>query len=657
MSTILTFPTIPSGIFGSYISFSGKASAAIKTGQFIISDPVNPGQYKPAPANGAFGGLVPAGVCLSDAEATESFAIMSSGIAYVGNADDSDAIPAGTVVKIGGYPGAVTAALGGDTVVGIVLGDPILANGYGRVKLQLVAQANNVTSDAPSRVTLSLKAAPNQAVSIFKVLRATGEIKFEIDEKGNAYYYYDNGLLRSIVGMDNHDIRGSHEELTDATPSNPIISNGRYNGPGNSMCRAPNGDLLYFCREGTTHVSAGDYAVMKLYRSRDQGLTWGTPTTIMSVASRDVRGYGAGTTPTGRIIVFFTVYNCDTATWQENRYFYSDDNGYSWSSQYTMAKVALNGHTPNHDCATYDTIKAIADGKIGFTYDGADGTYAQVRFAWSDDDGLTWNHVLIGENAEVGDWWSEPSFAYLGGGQLVCMCRMEGAAGIHMFTSSDNGLTWSNIGDTTLGGVITGVACMPRLFTTIEPRTKSRWVAMLVSRNITGGGQMWMARGKGLMTLGLAAWELASKQLLQPGHGVGNEYATAVFDGNKGVVLTDEQITSSDERISAYIVHPFANWAVFPAPFSSGNYIGIEGTSGTPTTAYTYAVNYPILIVSTGGTNVVIEITDPINGTTVASIADEIPVPMFLLPSYNIKWTYTTPPTVIVTPAHSGYTE
>ena len=238
---------------------------------------------------------------------------------------------------------------------------------------------------------------------------------------------------------------------------NRIIQSGYYDGPMNTFVKT-GGWYLGFIRQGTSHVSVGDYGVMQLYRSIDGGILWSqiSPSPFpLSVTNRDVRNYAAGETQTGRIIVTYTVYDTDNSTYPEMltkidllEYIYSDNNGITWSGRQSITLPTINYFTPT-GASPFGTIKPTNNNEIGFCYHPwNEENSTQIRFAHSDDDGITWNHSVMGNI--VPQWnRTEADFVYIGDSRLIALARMESLDGPEMYSSIDNGLTWISRG--TLG--------------------------------------------------------------------------------------------------------------------------------------------------------------------------------------------------------------
>jgi predicted RecA/RadA family phage recombinase len=137
MAAISAPTSIPSVIFGTYISFTGIAGTAVTAGQFLLANKTKGnGYYDPCTVTVAnWLAYKPIGVAANSAAVGQEVTIITDGIVNVMNGDDTTTILSGYPVKVGTYVGSVIkCATAGDTVVGVAI-DSIVGAGYGRVKL------------------------------------------------------------------------------------------------------------------------------------------------------------------------------------------------------------------------------------------------------------------------------------------------------------------------------------------------------------------------------------------------------------------------------------------------------------------------------------------------------------------------------------------
>lgn len=270
----------------------------------------------------------------------------------------------------------------------------------------------------------------SESIQLTTVNTITNSIGFSYTSVVNISKYYRN-IWENRITTDNHYF----------APMDTIVKTG--------------GWYLGFIRQGSSHASVGDYGVTQLYRSVDGGIIFNqiSPAPFpLSVTNRDVRNYAVGETSSGRIIFIFTVFDCDNITYPEslNQYdglecIYSDDNGLSWSSRINISFPTLNYFTPS-GASPFGTLKILDNGDVGFCYHSWDtSNHTQMRFAYSYNDGLTWNHTTMG--LVYNNWLkTETDFVPIGNNNLMALARVEYDDGPEMFTSGDNGLTWESRG-------------------------------------------------------------------------------------------------------------------------------------------------------------------------------------------------------------------
>jgi len=305
----------------------------------------------------------------------------------------------------------------------------------------------------------------------------------------------------------------------------------------NAMTKAPNGDYLAFVRFGTSHVSPGDYAVMKLYRSTDQGVNWFFDSTLIDIPNRDVRNYAAGTTSTGRVFVFTAVLDIDTWTWGADcmKYLYSDDSGHTWSSLATFTQPTIGGMTFNGS-SPYGNAQTIGNNRFGVAYYGGNVTHGQCRFAYSDDNGMTWTHVALGSITTMPTLVSETAFTYLGNSRVLAMARVDGEYGYEMFTSINNGATWTDRGRALTGNFETP----PMLLSQINANGEV-WALLLSFTNYLTYSP---SSANDIIANGTTSW---ASDVLVAGGDIYGRYATSIFESFKGewVIMMDREINAT----------------------------------------------------------------------------------------------------------------
>ena len=319
---------------------------------------------------------------------------------------------------------------------------------------------------------------------------------------------------------------------------NRIIDNGWYNGPTDVMTQAPNGDYLGFVREGIAHV--GDNGSLKLYRSTDDAITWTLNATLRNITDKDTRNYACGVTDHGRIFVFYSTYDATNDSWPSPiEYMYSDNNATTWSANTSLTIPTLSGLVPV-GASAWGMLRILGDGRVGVTYYAWNATNAtQNRFAYSDNNGATWSHIVIG--ATVANFGrTETDFIYLGNSRIVALARMEAIAGPEMFRSTDNGLTWTADGALPQG-LTAGTGAYMSLIT---DDVGASWVFSFFNQGATT--HYMIANGDDLMNHGVSAWpSLVDAPIISSGFPF-----TLIDQGTGiGIVMGEIEASSSEEFV------------------------------------------------------------------------------------------------------------
>jgi len=320
------------------------------------------------------------------------------------------------------------------------------------------------------------------------------------------------------------------------------------------------GRWLVAYREGNGHVSTD--GEIKTRVSTDDGVTWSSPTTILT-GTHDHRGASLLKLSSGRIVIVCGARSTGGAQIQDGgRTAYTDDGGVSWSA---FTRIDDGGFTSwsRAECG----IVPLADDSWLLPIIGAETTGARiVRVLRSTDDGLTWS--VQAANVAQSDDYSEPSIVRVGS-TLIMLIR---DSSLSSFGSSqwrsvsiDDGVTWS-----TPVEVLTGVGG--------KPQTNVRAVTgdiVAVVRDITAGYPMMLIRSGDLGE----TWEVC--QML-PGANSKGVYGQAAEDdtGLLGVVYADEIGNSSTADADLYFRREEAASGSLPPGEGSG--LPVAGFAGAP---------------------------------------------------------------------------
>ena len=262
----------------------------------------------------------------------------------------------------------------------------------------------------------------------------------------------------------------------------------------------PSGKMGIMYRVGASHVSAGDYGVIVIRTSTDLGHTWSNTTTVYSLAGVDCRNSGGGVTPDGRLVFFFSKYNPDTDTWLGVYYTYSEDEGVTWT---TPTQITTTPATT--DINPYGGMILIDNGKLMQSWYGNDGTNYFTKVIFSTDNGKTWGSTATVATSTTSHY-SEITTAYLGGGWIIGLQRVDNGNYYNQVKSSDNGATWLNQGLVTFDSL----ANSPAWLSVIEGIDGRRQVLAYYGNRGTGKIRVIQGLGKDLIGDGVSAWDAST---------------------------------------------------------------------------------------------------------------------------------------------------
>jgi hypothetical protein len=121
----------------------------------------------------------------------------------------------------------------------------------------------------------------------------------------------------------------------------------------------------------------------------------------------------------------------------------SSDGGRTWSHSETIAPP---GGVP--DIIPFGDIVQLADGTLGVSVYGWDGSNGGSFWYASEDDGLTWELRGVVAPADT----NETDPVVLPDGTVLAAARTAGDAHLELYRSTDHGVSWEGLGHLTLPG-------------------------------------------------------------------------------------------------------------------------------------------------------------------------------------------------------------
>lgn len=230
------------------------------------------------------------------------------------------------------------------------------------------------------------------------------------------------------------------------------------------LTNANNGFLYGYFRGATNHSDFSDSNIYQMV-SQDSGATWASLDTLSDadlILESDVNGgYDAPAvcqTPTGRLLMFVRFFNGANA-YIENRTYYSDDDGATWTQTTNPWGLNSTGYV------YYDKLVVGQNGEICIAYRDIQAD-RYIRVAQSTDDGLTWTiRSTALDNSDEGWNFGECMIEDFGSGLWIMISRFSDANTLgedypFICVSRDYGKTWGANGTETLSwnDIETGVA-------------------------------------------------------------------------------------------------------------------------------------------------------------------------------------------------------
>ena len=213
-----------------------------------------------------------------------------------------------------------------------------------------------------------------------------------------------------------------------------------YDFAGIIACNPTNGHLVSIFRKASSHV--GTKGTGYIRHSTDGGTTWGSETEFLTDASYDIRNFGGGYDSTGRLHIFFGVYNYSGSAWVSQKYQYSDNDGTSWSSPATL-DVSSNATFSPHG-----QLIEMPNGDLLQGWYGINGSTYKIYIYKSTNGGSSWSILTVYSGSTQ---LTEPSILHLGGGYILCVVRINNGTTYYQFLSADSGANWSIQGATSFG--------------------------------------------------------------------------------------------------------------------------------------------------------------------------------------------------------------
>lgn len=303
-----------------------------------------------------------------------------------------------------------------------------------------------------------------------------------------------------------------------------------------------NGDLVCIYREGTTHTST--FGDLRLRRSTDQGVTWGSASTIFDggTENEDCRDPGVVKLANGNLLLVWSVRNAaGTASVVDGcRWSTSSDSGATWAASSDL-NDAFAGFSR---CSTKPL--QLPNGDILWPIYGNDtgdgSTTRWVKVYKSTDNAGSWSYLSdIGASGDA-KGWGEPNLFRAHNGQIIALVRETNGGDLYRATSNDDGATWTSLSlvqadtDSSPQGCVTpsGTLFIGQRFT-----PDSSFGFLFQSAD---SGATW-ARGYQMHATGT------------------NEYVSCVSVGDRIHVVAAREASSSDSDI---VFFSFREWEVNP---------------------------------------------------------------------------------------------
>lgn len=218
------------------------------------------------------------------------------------------------------------------------------------------------------------------------------------------------------------------------------------------VVRVSDGRLLAVCRKATSHGSYDGSLVGK--HSSDDGASWGTEFTIVdgTVTGYDERDPGLMKLASGRLCLVNgrRKYNAAGDYSGQPQFYYSDDNGATWSSGVSITTGLYGGNAGVDFGEVYASdVVQLHNGDLlcaGYGTHSSSVNHYDLFVSKSTDGGATWSALSTPASYATDSYDAvEPQVDILGTGKLIL--TYHNADGVpqsgYVRTSTDSGATWS----------------------------------------------------------------------------------------------------------------------------------------------------------------------------------------------------------------------
>lgn len=297
------------------------------------------------------------------------------------------------------------------------IGDPVAADPLG-LNDSAVVQA--VTAGPETKAALDSAYAPVAGSGAYaspaSVTASAAAIRAEIERRPARGYGED----RITVG--GHRIRPGVDTRYSAFPVQTKLNDDR---------------LLMVWYEATDHITTRDGIVVGSYSS-DNGLTWGTKQTFLTIPGIDLRDPTVSTSADGTIL-YLTYIKCTFANPRDGFFLRrSFDNGATWGPEIRIDPAGSNG-------AGTAPVVELADGRLMAVWFGmlTGEAWDSCWRAYSTDDGLTWGAPARFLNGVTDSRHYNEPYAAVHGASVAVMYRHGEADQIGVTRSVSSGGSWS----------------------------------------------------------------------------------------------------------------------------------------------------------------------------------------------------------------------